>query len=689
MSSFSRVWESILGSKRDKKPGKSLKSRSLRVESLEDRALLSVSPAPPIGPALGAQPVEALAAFMGGSEALISAENTLSADGVVDLSDLRKVNEENPERALVSSGAELSLTSDTLTWNLAEGQCAKYTTFKVDSDGKMVTLYGIVGDKSEIIYGPAALDQGGQLTIYSDNSPRDVTFTSGLLSPDAGYQIIYIGGTSKNDTIHLEGTNVAESFIMSQVTQVVDVHTRPSAKVQTKEVTFDVVHVRLGGIKNAILGSDSNARAVTGVGVSGVRTVTIDGKGGSDTFGIMQIGTTYDLKGGVGEDALVFYPSLEKGVRVNMGQKTAQSVISGQKGKLLLHQDQDAIEKVSGTLNKDRITTAAFTTKVDGYGGADTITLVGNEKTETTVELTGNSQKVTVKGNGYFNVTIVNGAKSTITASSHKGMSAHKGDLGQSVSLHVVATGDNIRVTGSKGNDDIGVYGNNAKVQGRDGMDLIGVTGDNANVQGGAGNDMMAVSGNNVSIQGNDGDDRVAFMGANAKVTGGKGNDAIFLYYATGNNTIDGGQGDDFLIGSAGDDVIKSSSGNNVMLGYGGADKITGGSGRNLIFASSVPTLEDKLNAAGRTQEITDWTVLENIASVYLELFNTWCAGASAKEIAAMYGEDSIIDNAQDTLKRGGIETVFYANTKADQDSVNPKEEKDTLFNNDVIYEPK
>ena len=594
-----------------------------------------------------------------------------------------------------SSYADSSFAATTAVTPLPElnlADYAEYTNFLIDANAESVCLYAVREDGQVLIPTLAFFFIGrkASLTLHSDNTARNVRIAQGAaMNLDS---ILYVGGTTKNDTILIDGSDARDVFALSQVTRTVDVHTRPSAKVQTKDVAFDTVRVFSEFDTNAIPGPDSNGVVFfrASIEMSGVSVITINAKGGNDTFEVVQIGTTYDLKGGEGADDALDFTRAQKGARVNLGQKTAQSVISGQKGKLILHQDKDAIESIVGSKFKDKITTAASTIYVSGGGDADSVTLVGDVKTKTEVHLSGNSQKVTAKGNGYFTVEILDGDKSAVTASSHKGESTKIGDLGHTVALRVVAYGDNIRVTGSKGNDDICVYGNNAKVQGGEGNDLISVTGDKANVQGGAGDDKVAVVGNNANIQGNDGDDMVVFGGENAKVNGGKGGDMLFLYYATGKNTIDGGADDDLIIGSRGDDTIKSTSGNNVMFGYGGADKITGGNGRNLIFANSASQIEKDLDAAGRPEQLpADLKDLECLAPTYLTLFNTWRAGAPAKEITKLCGDESIIDHAQDTLKRGGTETVFYANTNSDQDTANVREEKDTLFNKDAEYQPK
>lgn len=514
----------------------------------------------------------------------------------------------------------LNETNAIHTWDLAD--YSDYTTFQVnaDKDTNQVFLYGCAKDGEPIEeLDCVAVQRGDRLVIHSDNTARKVEFTYEALWEFS--EIVYIGGKTKNDTITLNGTDSQDNFEMSQETFLADVHERPG-KTKTQEVVFETVTTSLSFTSCAT------------VKMSGIRLVTIDSKEAQgyarhDWFRFVKFGTTYDLIGGDkegdGPDFLTFSEATSA-VKLDMGKTTAQSVLAGQKGKLCLHGD---IDSISGSCFNDKITTAANVTQINGGGGSDTVTLVGNENTHVSLNLVGGSQKVKGKGSGVFNINIGDlaamlpgdGTRSTINMSSVK-----------SGSMNLEAYGNNIQVTGTKGDD------------------LIVITGDNAKVQG------------------NDGNDYITIEGVNARVAGGKGNDVIELALSRGKCILDGGDGNDILFGGSGDDVLKARSGSNIMFGNTGADKLTGGRDNDLLIANSTSKIG--------TTEVD-----------FNKLLELWSAGM-AKEVVEMLGEASVADHEKDTLKRGGgIGNLFYANTNLlgnDLDSVDYKLDKGDILLTDL-----
>ena len=586
MGLFSRIWERMAGSKRVKR----FEERQLRLEPLEDHALLSVTPG-----VIVATPPGGMGTALNGIAGGAAVASPAFTDTVISLPG---VEEGTAAENAAPNGTQAIETQAVIDWNLAD--YSDYTTFQINVVEGQVYLYGRAKDGMSFdMLEHESVGVGDGLTIHSNNTARDVTFKVDTLKTFG--EILYIGGKTKNDTITLEGSDEENVFTMDQETRLADVYERPG-KAAARQVVFETVST-----------STQYEDGATVI-MSGVRTIAIDAMAGVDEFHFIRMGTTYDLIGGDGRDAIDFYKA-ESGAKLNLGKTTAQSVLSGQKGKICLHGD---IECVTGSLFNDSITTAANTQEVFGIGGSDTVNLVGDEATETRVQLEGSSQRVTGKGGGAFNIMINLGSKSTINMSSVK-----KG----SMELHV--QGDNVRVVGTMGNDNINVQGNNGDVQGNEGNDYIFV------------------------------------VGANAKARGGKGDDIIELTSTYGKCTLEGGEGNDVLIGGTGNDTIKARSGNNILVGGEGADKLIGGRGRDLLMANTTSGV---------------WWSSDFAKS----LMKYWSAG-NVDETVKILGKVSVADYEKDILKRGGgTGNLFYANTnplECDFDTVDYKPDKgDILF---------
>ena len=483
------------------------------------------------------------------------------------------------------------VTTPLTDWYLMD--YADYTNFRVHATADTAYLYGVAKDGKENELKRAGIDQGANLTIYSNSTARNVTITAGAMQNFGN--IVYVGGKSKNDTIKLEGTDDIDCFTVDQETMIVDVYDRPGKEAKTQQVVFDTVTRSRGDDKGAT------------VKLSGTRSVTIDGGDDTDTFCFVKCGTTYDLLGD-GDNQLNF-ENAESGVKLDLGKTKAQSIFSRQKGKLILHGN---ITEVVGTRFSDTITTAANTVLVFGMGGSDTVKMVGAQgksgevSTSTQVFLEGDAQKVTGKGSGQFIVDIgkdqsgSDGTKSTVNMSSVK-----------NGSLSLTATGNKMRVTGTKGDD------------------------------------MLDLTGSDIDVQGNDGNDTITVKGGNVKVRGGKGDDIVDLTETYGKCVIDGGDGNDMLFGGEGNDTIRGGSGNNILIGLRGADKLTGGRGRDILIANQTSGM------AARTTDLNK--VLELLKAGDME------------GVIDQLGLASVADGEKDVLKRGGGEgKLFYANTDDD-----------------------
>ena len=616
MNCISRILERVWGSNRGAKQAKRLKNRSLRMESLEDRALLSVTTP-------SAAEARLDAAY--GGAALVANDFT---GGTVDSAVAVPVTAAEAERNVVDPVFDLAEWSQYATFKIDVNDSDGLCLFGLSGSGQWERLYPAPGNGNAAANGAAANKAAGTLTVYSDNSAREVTFTNGALQNFS--EILYVGGSKKNDTVVLEGSdlgNVTDFFSVSQETRVVDVHERQD-KVKTQKVVFDAIDTYSLATGPYDVGAT--------VKVSGTSSVVLDGKAGKDEFIFEKLGTTYELIGGEGVDILNFGYAMSS-VKIDMGKATAQSVLSGQKGKIRLHDD---IEYIHGTPFSDKITTTASIKTVRGMGGSDTVNLVGAKDAEgelpsCEVYLDGEAQKVTGKGYGNFNVSIgdmgsTTGSKSTVNMSSVKGGRAQ-----------VDAWGNKIKVVGSKGDDIIGVAGDDADIRGNDGDDRI---------------TLRSLSFENYS--------------ANAKVRGDKGNDYIDCSDTTGKCTLDGGEGDDYIIAGLGNDVLKAGSGFNILFGGSGADKLTGGRDRDLLIANT---------AIGVINY--EWSYYEN-------LMKYWVAG-NVDEVIKITGTESVADKEADVLKRGGgKDNLFFANPDddlegSDFDIVDYKKDKGDLLYTD------
>ena len=168
-----------------------------------------------------------------------------------------------------------------IEWNLAD--YSEYTSFWIDAASGEACLRGVLGNGT--ISGPidtASIGIGQTLTILSDNTARNMTFTTSALMSFS--EIVYVGGKTKNDTIVLEGSENRNSFTMNQETLTVDVYERPG-KAKTQDVVFDTVSIAVGP------GPDPYAGTGAIVKMSGTRSISIKGKDGDDTFNFVRLGT--------------------------------------------------------------------------------------------------------------------------------------------------------------------------------------------------------------------------------------------------------------------------------------------------------------------------------------------------------------------------------------------------------------
>lgn len=171
---------------------------------------------------------------------------------------------------------------------------------------------------------------------------------------------------------------------------------------------------------------------------------------------------------------------------------------------------------------------------------------------------------------------------------------------------YIYNSNNNTIVSGSAYDDTIRSVGQNVKVYGKGGDDDIYVGLDKGTVKSGVGNDTLQAYGTNVKIYGENGNDSIiAYTSVNkATLSGGVGND---LLYSDGTNIkIDGGNGNDYVhlynqsadttvTGGKGNDTIKSYSGNKVTYVY------ESGEGKDVIDGFNFGTDNLKINGVPTT----------------------------------------------------------------------------------------
>lgn len=211
-----------------------------------------------------------------------------------------------------------------------------------------------------------------------------------------------------------------------------------------------------------------------------------------------------------------------------------------------------------------------------------------------------------VGGNNLYEVQIT--ANDGSGLSTVQSLSVTVTDVGDGVVAGVTLQGRVLRITGTDGNDVIGVvqlFGyyvvattmapylttfrvsevDRMEVDLRDGND-VGIIGPFVDVSttldGGNGNDVLVGAFGDTTISGGAGDDVITAGCANNTIDAGSGND--FVYGGSGNDTILGGDGNDVVDGAGGIDIIDGGSGNDAIYGGDGSDILRGGDGNDCLY---------------------------------------------------------------------------------------------------------
>ena len=515
-----------------------------------------------------------------------------------------------------------------------------YAEYKLDVvNGK----YILTGDNNEIAN--ADIDGGILSIIGAEDNQETLTITSAAAQ---ALKQIYFNGSDGNattcrDLVVIDGPETgAAVYTIDSVA--------PMAGIFTDAPVGDAIY---GGGTVAIQGGAQ-------VAFMGAKNLIFQSNG-ADTFNVKQLDANVNIKtpennnaGVLDFSGITLGSAGNTGVVLNMGSQWHQAAVVGQVGTL----------RLTGNL-----------AKVILSAGNDTIT--GSPNGTIIEDATASNNLVTLKG-GDNEVTL--GGSSTVVATAAESNNTIKvtGDysvinLGASTGTNVVeATGNNIVLTGSVGNDTVTVIGNNDIVNlGQGGNDVVNLTGDKASITTGAGNDTINFSGSNGIISTGAGNDEINITdGANGAVStgnminAGDGNDLILALTCTGNNIYYGGNGNDMIFGGLGKDTIYGNAGNNILVGSRGQDTITGGTGKNILIGNVSSGLADKSEA--------------QLRQLFTDLQGTWLNDDPDWEATiALLGEESVSDSAQDVLKRGNSElAIFFADELDTTDAL----DSDMLF---------
>lgn len=393
-------------------------------------------------------------------------------------------------------------------------------------------------------------------------------------------------------------------------------------------------------------------------------TTLVGGAANADTFKVNALGTDYQFFGSDLNDTLDF--SDADRINIDMGNTEAQYVICGDTGTLQFDAD---FTTVIGTVNADRIVGSAAGTDIFGNGGSDCVTLWGNDGAQSFVVLSGRGQSVIVRGDGDYDILLDDNADySVVNASLTSNLATLVVVAGFNHTPTFVDSADHVTILAGNAVADftndcgIFIFGDYAVINAANAVALgTDVFGDHAVITGSANDDEIVVTGSFNTICAGDGNDTVIISDWAAdnlagfnKIYGGAGNDLINGFAASGDfNYFFAGTGNDVIFGSQGNDYIYGNSGINILVGLDGADYLFGGCGRDLIIASSVS------NAA----------TLDVIA-----LQQAWFVENDADAVMTALGS-SVWDDDRDFVFRGaGNGNILYANPTHDNDFENALE---------------
>lgn len=541
----------------------SLTRRGLRLESLEERRLLSVS-------RVFLNPTNSKITFVG-SEVADTAVVSESIPGVIDVSFEHdgQLTEASYAKSAVSSivfygeGGSDSFTNTTSLNVKAFGGLGNDTIvggsgvdelFGDDGDD---TLIGGVGDDS--IKGGAGNDlirgQAGDDYLAGDDGDDSLFGDSGNDSLYGHFGNDRLEGGDGNDTLYAGSGN---DTLLGDAGE----------DVLFGEAGLDTLD---GGSDNDQLRGGSEADNISGglgddyiVGEEG--DDLLYGQEGNDTL-LANSGNDY-LEGGSGND------SLYGGVGDDwlVGNEGAD-ILSGEAGNDFLAGGDENDELLGGE-GADVIKGDAGDDYIVGDAGDDT--LYGNDGNDTIYAFAGDDKLV-----GGWGDDKLYGAVGNDVLFGDEGEDALYGEEGNDV---LYGGDDDDYLRGGEGHDN--AYGDLGDDY------LVGNEG-NDNLYGFAGNDTLLGGSGDDRLVGNDGDDSLKGSTGQDKLYGNEGNDLLFgeedaddLVGGEGNDTIRGGDGDDYLYGDEGDDYLVGEEGNDSLYGHAGADTLLGSGGDDRLVGN-------------------------------------------------------------------------------------------------------
>ncbi|MEL6751506.1 MAG: LamG-like jellyroll fold domain-containing protein, partial [Pseudomonadota bacterium] len=321
----------------------------------------------------------------------------------------------------------------------------------------------------------------------------------------------------------------------------------------------------------------------------------------------------------------------------------------------------DAIDRVSGGLGNDIISTGGGNDLLNGGAGNDRLAGEGGDDI----------------ANGGADDDILFGGAGNDTLNGDGGNDLLSGGAGADA------------LNGGSGTDTVSYLGASAGVDALfTTTDAFGIDGDYTNtVAGGQTGDAAGDTYSSIeAVTGSAFDDR--FFGTNTGMTVdlGDGNDI----YETGSSnnatdTVDGGAGNDRIFTGDGDDVLNGGADNDTLDGEGGNDTLNGGDGDDTLFGQSGNDTLDGgagTDAAGYTGASSDYTIMDNGDGTHTVTDNRAISGNEGADILRNIEQLNFLDgtfgiNAIDVASpivfdmdnSGAIETTG-AGTARDRDGL-------------------
>lgn len=374
---------------------------------------------------------------------------------------------------------------------------------------------------------------------------------SAIVTSSAGHAAMPVNG---NPAINFNGQQYFTAVDTMQPTSLSIRRILLSEKValMMQDMGYDVVMPELNGTFHSVLNQSAGLLTIQG-GNDATRINNINQGPSSDTIVVRRVGNSIIVNVDVGVDV----PGSGPGLTVN--------------------DQQDAFVSVFDVSDVQDI-------RIEGFGGNDQISLIGNFDFLNTLEVFGGLGDDTVDGEGLT-------GNQALIAFGGDGNDTLRGGLGDD-KLH-----------GERGNDTI--EGNDGRdlLEGASGSDLIRGGKDNDRIVGGHLIPSLAhplSDGSSDSLFGDEGEDIIigddgffapllvrSTIGGNDIIRAGADDDLVF-----------GGAGNDNIHGQGGDDVIAAGAGSDIVLGgwllsdgqsfSDGADFINGEEGHDVIYGDNL-----------------------------------------------------------------------------------------------------